>query len=115
VVVALAPTVHADTTMTAADICNAVKPGYVPVIPVAQNFGACAASPAMAGVFYMPTTIKGWMDGHRHGSYPVDPGNPFSDWIVPAGAGAAPPGSDPPYMWQKDPGVWQGPCPPICP
>ncbi|KAA0077242.1 hypothetical protein CIW52_32190 [Mycolicibacterium sp. P9-64] len=87
----LAPTAHADTTINAVDICHQVNPNYIPVFNPFQNAGSCADNPAAVGLFYTPTPISGFMHGRYNGSFPVDPGNPFSDWIIPEGARPAPP------------------------
>jgi hypothetical protein len=62
-------------------------------------------------VCYPPNEVPGlfYIHGMPTGSHPVDPANLMGDWAIPD------PKPPAPYMWQKDPGVWQGPCPPTCP
>ena len=110
--VALAPPATADTTMTAAEICAKFSPGSYPVVN--YNQGACGRGPA-PGLFTSLPWIRGFMDDNFHGAYPVDPNIPFSDWIIPSGVAEGTSKPEEGYMWQTDPGVWQGPCPPTCP
>ena len=61
-----------------------------------------------------PPSIPRIMAELRPGSHSTDPANAWADWVIPDGSQPAPRGPKP-YMWQKDPGAWQGPCPPTCP
>jgi hypothetical protein len=84
VILGTAPAAHADTTMTAAQICSDLKPGSFPVIAFGTNRGACGSGP-LEGMVMAPGLIEGFMNSYYYGAFPVDPNNPFSDWIVPAG------------------------------
>jgi len=107
------PTAHADTTMTAAEICNRVSPGSPPKINPFTHSTACSNA-LVPGLFMSAPTVQGWMADNYVGSYPVDPGNPFSDWVIPDGAGKAPP-PDPSFRWRSDLNEDYKVCPPTCP
>lgn len=119
---ALAPIAHADNSWTVQQICDAKGPNLVAMQIFASPEVTCA-DPAywaktgtVPGLFIAaPPSIPRIMELLRPGSYSTDPGNGWADWMIPDGSQPAPPRGPEPYMWQTDPGAWQGPCPPTCP
>lgn len=108
--VALAPLAHADQTITAAAICDQMTPGWVPMMAPLQPISICApAGTILPGFMGTIRDINSYMDQRYHGSYPVNATDPFSDWIIPAGAGPKP---RDPYGWIDNSG--QHYCPPEC-
>lgn len=119
---ALAPVAHADYTWTVHQICSEHGQNLVPMPIFASPEVTCAdpaywrATGTVPGLFIAaPQSIPRIMAQLRPGSYSTNPGNGWADWVIPDGSQPAPPKGPEPYMWQKDPGVWQGPCPPTCP
>jgi len=106
------PMAHADTTMTAAEICSRVAPGTGPKINPFSGNASCTNAP-VPGLFMAAPSVKGWMADNYVGSYPVDPSNPFSDWVIPDGAHKAP--SDPSFRWKGDLNEEWKTCPPTSP
>lgn len=120
--VALASPAHADSTATVQQICAEAGAGLVPMVVAASAELTCG-DPAywrrtgtIPGLFISaPPPLSQTATRLHQGAYPVDTANPWSDWVIPTGSEPAPPTGPAPYMWQTDPGVWQGPCPPTCP
>jgi hypothetical protein len=82
--VLLAGPAGADTTITAADICNRYSPGVsTRVVHIGRNSGACGVLSSAAGLFSAPISIAKIMGDKHPGAYPVHPSDPFSDWIIP--------------------------------
>lgn len=106
------PVAHAGTTMTAAEICERVSPGAPPKINPFTHNTACSRE-AIPGLFYSAPSIQGWMAINYVGSYAVDPNDPFSDWVIPDGAGKAP--QDNSFRWKGDFNEDWKVCPPTCP
>lgn len=113
---AVAPTAHADVTWTVQQICATKSPGTVPMTIVGSPEITCAKPESLPGLFIAaPMTIPRIMADFRPGSYSTDPANVWADWVIPDGSvPVARPSMPAPYMWQTEPGVWQGPCPPTC-
>lgn len=109
----VAPTARADTTMTAAEICSQAAPGTaLKLDPFSQR--AVCSNALVPGLFMTsPAAVASWMDRNFVGSYPIDPNNPFSDWVVPAGAGKKP--QDNSFRWKSDLDEEWKVCPPTCP
>lgn len=118
----LAPFAHADYTWTVQQICDADGPNLV-ATPIFASPEITCADPeywrragTIPGLFIAaPPTIPRIMERLRPGSYSTDAGDAWADWVIPDGSVPAPPQGRIPYMWQKNPGAWQGPCPPTCP
>ena len=106
------PIAHADTTMTAAEICEHVSPGSPPRIEPFYNVGVCSRA-LVPGLFMAAPRIRGWMADNYVGSYPVDANDPLSDWVVPDGADKAP--QDNSFRWKSDLNEEWKMCPPTCP
>lgn len=111
--VSTAPVTHADTTMTATEICDHVAPGTPPKVNPFTHSTACSNA-LVPGLFMAAPTIQNWMAANYVGSYPADPNNPLSDWIIPDGAGKAPP-PDSSFRWRGDSTEEWKVCPPTCP
>lgn len=113
VLVCTAPFAHAETSMTAAEICNEAAPGTTPKVNPFTHSTACSNA-LVPGLFMAAPSVQNWMANNYVGSYPVDPNNPFSDWTVPDGARKAPP-PDPSFRWRADLTEDWKVCPPTCP
>ena len=109
----LAPVAHADQTISAAAICDQMTPGWVPMMAPLQPLAICApAGTFLPGFMGTIHPINQYMGQKFQGSYPVNGADPFSDWIIPAGAQPAGPA---PYGWtQSNDGYIQHWCPPEC-
>jgi hypothetical protein len=88
----VAPQAHADPTMTVGQICAESAPGYIPMTVVAAPELSCGdpnywrSTGTVPGLFIAPPpSISRVMDRIHPGSYPVDPANPWSDWVVQPG------------------------------
>lgn len=105
----LAPVAHADQTITAAAICDQMTPGLVPMMAPLQPFAICAPPGTMLpGFMGTIRPIYSYMDNRYQGSYQVNAADPFSDWIIPTGAGPKPLT----YDWFDEVGAHH--CPPDC-
>ncbi|EHB48676.1 hypothetical protein MycrhDRAFT_5517 [Mycolicibacterium rhodesiae JS60] len=101
----LAPVANADTTVTVQQICSEAGKNLVPMTVVASPELTCG-DPAywnktgtVPGLFIAPPPPLSRTIGRLHqGSYPVDPANPWSDWVVPAGSQPAPPPAPQPMV-----------------
>lgn len=120
-VLALAPSAQADTTLTGQQICSEAG-NLAPMTVVASPELTCGdpaywqSTGTVPGLFIAaPPPLSKTATGLHQGAYSTDAANPWADWVVPAGSQPAPPKGPEPYMWQTDPGAWQGPCPPTCP
>lgn len=88
----LAPQAHADITMTVQRICSESATGFIPMTVIASPQLACGDpnywghAGRVPGLFIAaPASISRVMDRIHPGSYPVDPANPRSDWVVQPG------------------------------
>lgn len=82
----------------------------------AQLWSFGPGGPFAPGAWHDSAACSVWFNGDIQGGLPGGrvpecAGGPRSVRV----ASAPPPSTPAPYMWQKDPGVWQGPCPPTCP
>jgi hypothetical protein len=103
--VGLAPVAQADTTVTVQQICSEAGQGLVPMTVVAAPELACgdpaywASTGTAPGLFIAPPPpISNTMARLHQGSYSTDPGNPWADWVIPAGSQPAPPPENKPMI-----------------
>ncbi|PEG38384.1 hypothetical protein CQY20_13130 [Mycolicibacterium agri] len=82
----------------------------------AQTWSFGPGGPFAPGAWHSGASCSVWVNGQVQGGLPGGgiPQCGGGSRFVNTGAPSPPPTQEP-YMWQKDPGVWQGPCPPTCP
>ncbi len=86
VAVAVAPMAHADSRITASQICSEMHPRWIPMKAAFRDEGVCTVSGTLiAGSKILQTDhpINQWMQIRYPGSYQANPQDPLSDWIIP--------------------------------
>lgn len=90
IVLAVAPSAHASVTVNIAQICAEDAPQLIPMIVFAAPYLTCGdpsywrSTGTVPGLFIAaPPSIHRVMARLHPEAYPVDPVNPWSDWVIP--------------------------------
>jgi hypothetical protein len=86
-VLASAPLGHADRTVTANEVCNMYKPGYVAMLSLGSVLPKAICVPPGTFLPGVTDSNEGFLGptlpGLPPGSHRVNPWDPFSPWVIP--------------------------------
>jgi hypothetical protein len=83
----LAPLGHADRTVTANEVCNMYKPGYIAMLSLGSVLPRAICVPPGTFLPGVTDSSEGFLaptlPGLPPGSHRVNPWDPFSAWVIP--------------------------------
>lgn len=87
-VVAVVPQAHADRVVSVNELCNAYKPGYVPMLAGFTLGAVYCSAPGTIPLQGLSDSTEGYvkpgtLPGLPPGAYKVNPFDPFSAWVIP--------------------------------
>jgi hypothetical protein len=86
--VSVVPQAHADRVVSVNELCNAYKPGYVPMLAGFTLGAVYCSAPGTIPLQGLSDSTEGYvkpgtLPGLPPGSYKVNPFDPFSAWVIP--------------------------------
>lgn len=86
--VSIAATAHADRVVTVQELCNAYKPGFVPMLTGFTLGAVYCSAPGTIPLQGLSDSTEGYvkpgmLPGLPPESYQVNPLDPFSPWVIP--------------------------------
>ncbi len=82
------PQAHADRVVSVHELCNAYKPGYVPMLAGFTLGAVYCSAPGTIPLQGLSDSTEGYvkpgtLPGLPPGSYKLNPFDPFSAWVIP--------------------------------